>query len=405
MILKLAWRNLWRNKRRSLITMASMMFAVVFVVLMRSFQIGTYDTMTNAVVNMYTGPVQIHAKGFWNDQSLDNSFVPPSELLQMATNHALVNSVIPRVEGFSLAAFGQLSKGVLVLGVHPDKEKNILNVNEKLIAGDSLQLNKGGIWVAQDLAEYFKLNINDTLVLFGQGYHGVTAAGKYKVQGVVKFNAPEMNKSTVVLSLPQAQSFFSLDENITHLILSAQPYANLQHLTDDLQQPLDTALFEVMTWQNMLPELVQSIQADNAGGLIMAFILYMIVFFGIFGTIIMMTAERQYEFAILISIGLSRMKLALMMILETLLLGILGVFSGYVLVYPIIYYFNVNPIEFTGEMAKMIEDVGFEPIIPTSLNPSIVLTHAAIIFMVSLVLSLYPIIKIYKLQPTQARRL
>ena len=405
MILKLAWRNLWRNKRRSFITIASILFAVIFVVFMRALQIGTYEAMTDGVVNMYTGYAQIHQKGFWDDQNLDNTMPYRQAMVDSIENVEGVTGVVPRLEGFALTSFKNKSKGSLIIGANPEKEHQILKFETLLHQGEVIAPNDNRIMVSEGLLEYYQMQLGDTLVLLGQGYHGMSAAGKYAIAGVVKFRNPELNRNTVIMAIPAAQWFFSTGERVTSLILEKEEFTGVEKMVANVSAIVDLNQYEVMDWQTMLPELVQSIEADNVGGVIMAFILYMIIFFGIFGTILMMTSERKYEFGVLISIGMKRMKLAMVVLWEIVMLGILGVLSGYTLVYPLIAYFYFNPIVMEGEMAEMYEDLGFEPIIPTSLDPSIPITHAAVILIIAFVLSIYPILKIRTLKPTESRRL
>ena len=405
MILKLAWRNLWRNKRRSFITIASILFAVLFAVFMRAFQLGSYEAMTRGVVNMYTGYAQIHLNGYWDDQTLDNVMPYRKSFEDSLLKVDGVKSVIPRLEGFALSSFVDKTKGTLVIGANPEKEKEILKIEELLFDGEVISSTDNQIMISEGLADYYKMSVSDTLVLLGQGYHGMSAAGKYAVKGIIKFRNPTLNQNTVIMSIPQAQWFFSTGNQVTSLILEKEEFTKVETLVADVSKKVDLNTFEVLDWKTMLPELVQSIEADNVGGVIMAFILYMIIFFGIFGTILMMTAERKYEFGILISIGMKRIKLGMVILYEIVFLGIIGVLSGYLLVYPLIIYFYINPVRLEGEFAKTFEDMGFEPIIPTSLDPAIPITHALIILIIALVLSIYPILKIQHLKPTEARRL
>ena len=158
-----------------------------------------------------------------------------------------------------------------------------------------------------------------------------------------------------------------------------------------------------MNWREMMPELVQAIQADSAGGLIMLFVLYLVISFGIFGTILMMTSERQYEYGILISIGMKRGKLALTVLLETFFLSVLGVIGACLLALPLVFYYHAHPINLAGEqMGNAYEEYGFEPVIPASNDPSIILTHSVIVVIITLVLALYAVWKIYRLQPVKA---
>ncbi len=141
----------------------------------------------------------------------------------------------------------------------------------------------------------------------------------------------------------------------------------------------------------------------------MAFILYIIVVFGMFGTVLMMTEERKYEFGVLISIGMSRIRLFGIILIETIILSMIGVFIAILITYPITYYYNLNPIDMAtlmGEGAdQMMEEMGFSPIAPMSIEWDIPLTHALVIFISSLLISIYPAIKISKLNPVKSMKI
>jgi ABC-type lipoprotein release transport system permease subunit len=161
---------------------------------------------------------------------------------------------------------------------------------------------------------------------------------------------------------------------------------------------------EVMTWAEMMPELVQGIEIDNAGGIIMLGILYVIIGFGIFGTVMMMTAERTREFGILISIGLKKGKLALISFLESLFLTFIGVAAGVIISIPILYYFKQNPIELTGEMAEMMLSYGLDPILPFRFAANIFVDQFLTVFVIALISVSYPILFIRRLKPVEAMR-
>ena len=133
-------------------------------------------------------------------------------------------------------------------------------------------------------------------------------------------------------------------------------------------------------------------------------VLYLIIGFGIFGTILMMLKEREYEFGILKAIGMRSVKLNLMLWLETIFLGLIGCFAGILFAFPIVYYFYKKPIQLSGEMAAAYEKFGVEPLLPASIDASIFINQALIVFFLITILAIYPMIKIYNLKPVQAMR-
>jgi len=200
-----------------------------------------------------------------------------------------------------------------------------------------------------------------------------------------------------------AQEFLSAEDLITHLVINKEEYDNEKEMAKVLSSTLSED-YEVMTWQEMMPELEQTIQADSAGGLIMVFILYMIITFGIFGTVLMMTQERKYEFGVVVSIGMKKFKLIITMIYETLLLTSIGVIAGIILSRPLVLYFHYNPLNLSGDQADVMEEFGFEAVIPFMSTYDIPLTHGLIIFCISLIITIYPAITILNLNPIKAMK-
>jgi len=403
MLIKLAWRNIWRNKKRSLITISAIFIAVFLCVLLRALQLGLYDNMINNVVGSYSGYIQIHSKGFWDEQIVDNSFSLDKDFLNEIENIDGVSNTLKRIQSGSLASLSDLSKFVFVTGIEPSKESSLTNWKKRLINGQLLTEESRSLNIGKGVAKYFDLKIGDTLVLLGQGYHGMQAVGAYPVSGILDLKNPTLNKISVFMTLPQAQDFLSAQNMITHLILDKQENKDEDAIALNIKNLINDEVYEVMTWREMIPELEQTIKADSAGGLIMVFILYMIVTFGIFGTVLMMTQERKYEFGVLVSIGMKKIRLIKTMIYETILLASVGAILGIALSRPVIIF--LSPIKFPEEQAQMFENLGFEAIIPLMNTYDIPLTHGFIIFFISLIVCLYPLSVILKLDPIKAMKI
>ena len=308
MILKTAWRNIWRNKRRTIITISSVLFAVFFAIIMRSMQLGTYSKMIGDVVNAYTGYIQIHKKGDWDDKIIDNAFDRDIKLEKKLSEIGTVKNINPRLESFALSSFGKKTKGAMVIGIIPEKENQMNDLGKKIIKGE-FKLHENEALIAQGLAKYLNLTVGDTLVLIGQGYHGVSAAGKYSVSGILKFPSPDLNKMLVYLPLNTAQELYGAYGKLTSWSISVSDDRQVKKTMKKINKLLNLDTYEVMSWRKMLIELVQAIQTDNISGQIMLAILYIIIGFGIFGTIVMMTAERKREFGVLIALGMHRKQL------------------------------------------------------------------------------------------------
>ena len=407
MILKIAWRNIYRNKKRSLITITSIFAALFLIIFMRALQFGFYDNLIKTVVESYAGYVEVHAKGFWDNQNLENSMVVDNELIKNIESVNGVENTVERLQSFSLISTGEKTRGGVINGVVIEDEQKITDWNKNIIDG-SFQLERNEIIIAKGIAEYFDLQIGDSLILYGQGYRGMMAAGKYPVKGIIDLKNPNLNKLGIFMTLESARDYVSSDNISTHIIIDKRQYYSEDKILNDLESILSSD-YEVMTWKETLPEIEQTITADSAGGLIMAFILYIIVVFGMFGTVLMMTEERKYEFGVLISIGMSRIRLFSIILVETIILSMIGVVLAILVTYPISYYFYLNPINIVTLMGEgadvMIEEFGFDPVVPFSISLDIPFSHALIIFTFSLLISIYPAIRIFRLNPVKSMKI
>ncbi|MCR9252784.1 MAG: ABC transporter permease [bacterium] len=395
----LAWRNIWRNRKRTWITASSIGFAVFFAILMQSMQIGSYDRMIDNSVRFLTGHLSIHQVGFWEEQILDNGF-EISSIDQLTFDDLEVEVAVPRIASFALASYLDKTKGVLINGVDPKKESLLTYLDKKVTKGS--YLDKDGVIIGEGLADYLKIDIGDTIVFISQGYHGVNAAGKYVVKGFVSFPVPELNQSAVYMNIEEAQLFFGAPNILTSYNILLKDEADVPSLQSALSNQLEAQNLEVKDWQSMMPELLQGIELDKRSNLIMIVVLYVVIGFGIFGTFLMMTKERTYEFGILIAVGMRNLKIQLMVALEILILSFLGVIIGSIISLPLVTYFHFNPIELTGEVAKANESFGYEAILPVALEISIFNNQAIAILLMSAFLGIYPMLNIRNLVITKA---
>ena len=401
--LQLAWRNLWRNKRRTLIASASIFFAVIFALLMRSMQEGSYDYMVDASVSMYTGYIQVHAKEYWDKRSIDNSMELSLTRIDKIDSVKHVTLVTPRLESFSLISYGNVTKVASIVGIHPELENKMTDLKNKLISGKYLTEKARGVMIAEGLATLLKVEIGDSVVLYGQGYHGVTAAAQVEIEGIVKFTLPALNKTMVYLSLDYSQWLYAAPNRVTTLSIMIDEAKKINEVHAAVSNLFDEK-YEVMMWSELMPELVQSIEVDNAGGIIMLGILYVVIGFGIFGTVMMMTAERTREFGILISIGMKKWRLSYVSFLESLFLSFIGVLAGIIVSIPILYYLKQNPIPLTGEMADVMLKFGLDPIIPFRFAANIFVDQFLTVLVIAMISALYPLSYIRKLNPVKAMK-
>jgi ABC-type lipoprotein release transport system permease subunit len=468
--LKIAWRNLWRNRKRTAITSASILFAVFFALIMRSLELGSYDNMIKNVIEKYSGFIKIQSIHYQNDPSIDNAFEYSTGMIEKLNSIAGIKTVVPRVESFAFASTGNQTKGVVILGVDVQREKDLSNPDKLLIRyrlkpqnykkleeskklppeilekagklinnsyttsgglksdlkltdeqahqfmpiieqatlseGKGLVPDDDGLLVSDRLAKYLKLNIGDTLILMGQGYHSATAQGLFPVRGFIKVPAPDLDNKLVYMSLSNAQQFFGLENQLTSIAINLNNNSDKNMIAKQLEISalLNNKQLSTENWKEFNKVLWQQIEGDSQSGQAMLALLYFVIFFGIFGTVLMMIHERYREFGVLVSIGMQRTKLAIVLLLEMAFMGIIGVLLGIASSLPLLYFGHKYPIRLTGEMAQTMENVGQEAIMPMAWVDMYVLWQAIIVALMVILSCIYPLTKVLKLKEAEALR-
>ncbi len=452
-----------------MITSASIFFAVIFALFFRSLQLGSYDHMFRNAIESYTGYIQVQHQDFWDEKIVDNTFAYDSSLDEEIIADENVIVTVPRFESFALASNGPQTKGVMVMGIEPDKEDYLSKISDKMVkyrltpeaiemikedpnlpekvkeltglfennsytSASRLQLDLGitdkeapdlmpaierysqfenghihigepGVWVGDRLSKYLQLGIGDTIVLISQGYHATTAAGKYEIKGIVKLPLPDIDNKIVYLPLDICQGLFNAEGNLTSLALHVNNnddkaiMETVERMTEIIPENQ-----RVMEWKEMNDVLISQMDADNKSGMIMIGILYLVIAFGVFGTVLMMAAERKREFGVLVAIGMQKRKLASIIAIEMLYVGFLGILTGCAIAIPAILYGVAHPIIFKGEFAKMFDDYGMEPMMVFQGIDLYFLWQMFIVALMVMIAIGYPVKKILGLEVVNALR-
>jgi ABC-type lipoprotein release transport system permease subunit len=382
--------------------MASVFFAVILATLMMSLKEGSYQNMTQSMVGSFTGYAQVHAKGYFEERTFEESFILHDSLTERISQEEGVAFFVPRIESFALSASYESTKGVMVVGTDPFSESRLTKLNERLVAGHYLTTEDEAILVGAGLADYHQLTVGDTLVLLGQGYRGATAAGKYPVKGIVKFGSPELSKQLVIMPLALSQTLFRMEGMANNIVLGVKAADEAEAVAASLGKKLGEE-YEVMPWPSLLPELMDMIEADKMEAYVFMFILYLLIAFGILGTVVMMLAERQHEFGVLVAIGMKRSMLALVVMIEIVVIAVLGALSGIVGALPVVSYFYFKPIQLGGgEIGEMLEEYGMEAVVSTAIDLEIFLQQAFLVAFLAIIISLYPYFKVLRIKAISA---
>jgi len=398
--IRISWRNLWRNPRRTLITASSVFFGVIFAITYTSVQEGSFGNMIDNIVRFHTGYLNIKQKDFRKTRSLNDSFIITPGLDSLLQQPE-ITQIAGRIESFALASSGGNTFPALVIGIEPEKEESFSHVSKWITDGHFLTSGSKGAVLGEDLATNLHLTVGDTLILISQGYRGTSSAGIFPVSGIAHFPTPDLNKQLIYLDLQTCQSFFNAPKLVTSMVIMVRNHNAVDPVFAKIQPHLPKNL-SLYTWSDLNKGLVEFIEGKKAAGKVVSGLLFMIIAFGILSTLIMLVDERMREMGIMMALGMRRMRLSLMIFTETLLMGLVGVFIGFAVMFPIIHRFVSHPVALTGSMRDTFTQMGFEPVIIFSEQFRIFLDPALVVFYIMLFLSLYIFYAVFRIKETKA---
>jgi len=401
--LKLAWRNIWRNRRRTLITISAIVFAVLAAIVMQSMNRGSYEVMIDRMVSFNTGYLQIQDYRYDDEASLDNAFHYDDTLRERILNaDPRITGIVPRVETFMLAANDVSTRGAIVFGVDPEKEQAFNQIGNYLVDGHFPDGNEQSAVMGQGLADRLQLGVGDTLALIGQGRFGMSASGLFEIVGIIEHPIRDMNNSAVYLPIRSAQELLSAGDHITGLMISLERERQTNAVAASLRSELDASELVVFTWPELMPEILELLEMDLAMPRLLTLVLYVVIGFGFFGTVLTMTMERLREFGVLLSVGMKRTSLSFVVFIETLIISAMAVTVGIMLSWLLLKL--VDPIVLSGDAAQATIDLGYEPIIPMSFAPDQFFIQGLYVFLIAVLVFLFPLVKILKLNILEAAR-
>jgi len=408
---KMAWRNIWRNPRRTLLTIAAIAFACVLLVFMLSFQFGSYDTMINASVKIHTGHLQVQARGYRNDQKIRQVIADPRPVQQALDAMPEVLAHAPRARAFALVSSADRAYGVMVEGIVPEAEAQVSTLpriirNGEYLSDHPVEEGLPDALIGNLLARNLKVAVGDELTVLGQGRDGSIAATVVHVRGIYSSGMDDFDRSAIQIPLADFQAIFTMDMAVHEIVVVGRRLSDAPAIKAALQDKLARlaakADLVVLDWEDLMPGLRQAINMDLVSGSIFYLILIMVVAFSILNTFLMAIFERTYEFGIMMAMGTKPQRLTRLVLAESTGMTLVGVATGMVLGCLVTFYFMHHGINLG------VDEISRQFGIPDTLYPrltAISITAGPLaVLLITLLAALYPALKIRKLKPVEAMR-
>ncbi len=404
--LMLAWRNVWKNKRRTVLTLLTIMVGCGMIIFMNALAKGGHDQMIEDAVSNNAGHVQIHEKGYWDNRSIEYAFQPSDELMKKLEFHDEIKAFTERVEAGALLSYEDTTTGGMIQAVDPETEPEVTNLHTKILDGGRYltSSDETSVVIGSTLAKNLEVGVGDTFAMISQGFDGSIAAENITVVGLFESGNPEYDRQLVLMPLSRAKETFTMMGYINSIVIRTTETDKLMAVRDDIRKIVESDRIEVMAWDELMPELVQFIVMDDVGAYVFDLILFMVVAFGILNTIQMSVYERTREFGVMLAIGTRPGQVTLMILFETMFIAFFGVLLGIAIGGGLSWYFKVNPMDWSAyaeEMSVWGVSIKTFPADMTALNVSLTVL---ITFALSLIFSVFPARRAAKLNPIDAIR-
>ncbi len=403
--LKMAWRNIWRNFRRTIITVSAISFACVLLVFMLSFQLGGYETMINSSVKIHSGHLQIQAKGYNDKQNIRMVIPHPEKIGRICSKFKDIVSFTFRARAFAMVSSEKKTYGAMVIGIDPLREAFVSTLEQSVRSGDYLTENdQDQAIVGSLLAKNLKISIGDELTVLGQGKDGSIAAAVLHVKGIYTSGMDEFDRSTIHIPLKTFQNIFSMGNSVHEVVIIADSLKDIKGIKKGLKKffkDINSSGLAVLSWDQLLPGLRQGIEMDLISGIIFYILLIVIVAFSILNTFFMAIFERTREFGVLMAIGATPGRLVKLVLTESLLMTITGIGCGMVMGIMITFFFQFHGIDLSGS-APMLSHYGISGKLYPRLSFISLFSGPCVLFVITFLTSLYPAMKIRRLTPVKA---
>jgi ABC-type lipoprotein release transport system permease subunit len=407
----MAWRNIWRNPRRTLLTIAAISFACILLVFMLSFQLGSYDTMINASVKIHTGHLQIQAEGYQASQKIRDVIPDPARIGAILDKIPQVTAYTYRAMAFALVSSKSRSYGVMVEGIDPRREARVSTLADIIRQGHYLTAAPpgdapAGALVGRLLAQNLRLKVGDEITVLGQGRDGSIAATVLHVQGIYASGMDAFDRGTIQIPLSVFQQVFSMGGAVHEVVVLARNLKSVpaieKRLSGRLKRLATPRPLVVLDWKALTPGLDQAIKMDLVSGSIFYLILIMVVAFSILNTFLMAIFERTHEFGVMMAMGTRPGRLTRLVLFESIGMTLVGVVAGIVLGTLITWYFMIHGIDLGASSNEIMRQFG----IPSRFFPQLSVVSATVgpgaVFVITLLAALYPALKIRRLRPVEA---
>lgn len=401
MLLKIAWRNIWRNKVRSLVVIISISLGILAGLVLMAFSVGMNNTRTRDMLNTYISHIQIHAQPYKREAKVAHFIKDPESLKRKLKNEPDILNYSMRTLSSGMASSANAVQGVMIQGVDPDEEASVTSIHEKIVAGNYFEKSRRNpVVIGKALSKKLKVDINNKIILTFQDRNNDIVTAAFRINGIYKTANSKYDEAAIFVNRNDLQSL--LGDSIIHQV--AIITAGLDHVDNVKEQlKIKTDQLAIEGWKEVSPDLGYADDMMATSLYIFITIILLAMAFGILNTMLMAVLERTRELGMLMAIGLNKFKVFLMVMYETIMLSLVAGPSGLLLS----YWLN-NMLANTGidlsTWGQGMESFGISAMVYPELETQFYFTVSLMVIIMAILSAIYPAYKAVKLKPTESMR-
>lgn len=404
LLVTIAWRNLWRNPRRSLILVSAIVVCIVALMFTLGYINGILRQMVTNSVEFHLGEMEIYKKGFIDDHDPVNHISSPEDILAFLGNQQGVEAYAPRVEGRGLIASSYASSGVRLIGIEPSSESKITLVSRSLVEGDYLQ--SGGeqaILIGRKMSDKLKVGLGDKIVLTVQTVNGELAADAYRVVGIFKTISSDFDKYMVYIPISAARRLLEIDKGITGIVIRLTDKVRAAEIQEQVNKIFELYDVEALSWEELEPLIAEMVRISKKWNLIFFVAVFIVLSIGIINTQNIAVYERMHELGVIKAMGTGPLFIFSMVMIETFFLGLVGIAAGFLISFPVILYFSINGLNL-AMFSEGMEMFGLGARIFFGIEPFDIIFCSLSILATAFFGAFFPALRASRLEPVKAIR-
>jgi len=403
MTLKIAFRNIFRQKRRSFLTILTMFGGFALAAVSIAWSDGTYSNVINMFTRNQLGHVQIHREGYLDRKSIHKTIDNYNDVASILDTIDNVVSYTSRLYSAGLASVDDKSSAAQIIGIDPQKENKATRFDKKVIKGQTLSGKPSmEVILGRGLAIRLKADVSDSLVIVSQAADGSIANDIYYITGIIESGDDLSDQSSLYLHIKDAQELFWLHGRIHEVAVVASDLDVVDELTNNIRQAIDNPELAVASWKEFARSFYQAMRADQQGAWIMLFVVILVVAVGVLNTVLMTVLERRREYGVLRAIGTSPKEIFTLVLTEVIMMALIGIAVGLAASYAVNYYLSIDgirmPEPFTYGGIKFTH-------MYTELNIRSYIIPGIAVIITAIVVSLFPARQAAKVAPAKAMRM